>query len=204
MGFLNAAVKKGLDVTGVRAAYDTGKLLEGKPGQSNMGWTDPVGRQLIAQEALRSSMNTFLHPLTSGPVPRAGMAALGMSPWIGPMWDPITGRNQFSLRSESRAAGSLFEATGAGLARAVGQMSPMANFLNEAGMESVLGSPLSGATKRDDGAAWAKTLADIMFPRSRPVGKDIPKMVERTRDLVVKRKKLIQRQRADAARATRE
>ena len=201
MGFFNAAVKKGLDVTGVRAAYDTGKLLEGKPGQANMGWTDPVGRQLIAQEALRSSMNTFLHPLTSGPVPRAGMAALGMSPWIGPMWDPITGRNQFSMRAESRAAGSLFEATGAGLARAAGQMSPMANFLNEAGMESVLGSPLSGATKRDDGAAWAKTLADIMFPRSRPVGKDIPKMVERTRDLVTKRKGLIQRQRADAARA---
>lgn len=204
MGFFNAAVKKGLDVTGVRAAYDTGKLLEGQPGQTNMGWTDPVGRQLIAQEALRSSMNTFLHPLTSGPVPRAGMAALGMSPWIGPMWDPITGRNQFSMRAESRAAGSLFEATGAGLARAAGQMSPMANFLNEAGMESVLGSPLSGATKRDDGAAWAKTLADIMVPRSRPVGKDIPKLVERTRDLVIKRKKLIQRQRADAARATRE
>jgi hypothetical protein len=108
------------------------------------------------------------------------------------------------MRAESRAAGSLFEATGAGLARAAGQMSPMANFLNEAGMESVLGSPLSGATKRDDGAAWAKTLADIMFPRSRPVGKDIPKLVERTRDLVTKRKGLIQRQRADAARATRE
>jgi len=188
MGFFNAAVKKGLDVTGVKAGYDESMRL----GRS--GLPDPVGRQWIGQEALRSSMNTFLHPLTSGPIPRAGMAAMGMSPWIGPMWDPITGRNQFTLRTESRAAGSLFEATGTGLARAAGQMSPFVNWANEAGAEAFVGSPMSGPTKHDDGAAWAKTLADIMIPRSRPVAWDIRKKAEQAQELVKSRKQVIKKQ----------
>jgi len=196
MGFFNAAVKKGLDVTGAKAGYDESLRL----GQA--GLPDSVGRQWIAQEALRSSMNTFLHPLTSGPIPRAGMAAMGMSPWIGPMWDPITGRNQFTFRTESRVPSTMFEAMGTGLARGAGQMSPFVNWANEAGAEAAIGVPMSGTTKRDDGAAWAKTLADIMVPRSRPVAMDAKAKAQKSRELVIKRKKLIQRQQSQEAKAS--
>lgn len=188
MGFFNPPVWKGSTATGIRPGMDTAMLL------GKAGLTDPVGRQLIAMEALRGSMNTFLHPLLSGPIPRAGMAFMGMSPWIGPLWDPLTGRNQFTLRTESRAAPSLFAAAGMAAARAAGQMSPAVNWMNEAGMEVGLGQPLSGKTPRDDGAAWAKTLADLMVPRSRPIGIDVPKKAKQARDLVEKRKRLIQKQ----------
>jgi len=203
MGFFNAAYKKGLDATGVKAGYDTHKQLEygRRPKDPPRGFGDPIGRQLILLEALRSSMNTFLHPLTSGSIPRAGMAAMGISPWIGPMWDPITGHNQFSLRTESRAAGSLFEAAGTGLARAAGQMSPFVNWANEAGAESLAGTPVSGPTKYDDGAAWAKTLADIMAPRSRAVAMDIRQKAKRVQELVKTRKELIKKQHNQAKKA---
>lgn len=189
MGFFNPPVWKGSTALGIRPAADTAMLLG-----SEMGIADPVGRQLIALEAMRGSMNTFLHPLLSGPIPRAGLAALGMSPWIGPMWDPLTGRNQFTLRTESRAAPGIFSGLGMAAARAAGQMSPTVNWLNEAGMEAGLGQPLSGKTPRDDGAAWAKTLADLIVPRSRPIGMDIRKKAEQARELVVKRKRLLQKQ----------
>lgn len=189
MGFFNPPVWKGSTALGIRPAADTAMLLG-----SEMGIADPVGRQLIALEAMRGSMNTFLHPLLSGPIPRAGLAALGMSPWIGPMWDPLTGRNQFTLRTESRAAPGIFSGLGMAAARAAGQMSPTVNWLNEAGMEAGLGQPLSGKTLRDDGAAWAKTLADLIVPRSRPIGMDIRKKAEQARELVVKRKRLLQKQ----------
>lgn len=189
MGFLNAAVWKGATALGVRPAVDITSQL------GTQGLADPIGRQLIALEALRGSMNTFLHPLLSGPLPRAGLAAMGMSPWIGPMWDPITGRNQFTLRTESRAAESLFQAGGMAMARAAGQMSPAVNWLNESGMEIGLGEPLSGhQSRQDEGDAWAKTLADLMVPRSRPVGIDAKARAKRTRELVQKRKALVRKQ----------
>jgi hypothetical protein len=95
----------------------------------------------------------------------------------------------------------MFEALGTGMARAAGQMSPFVNWANEAGAEAAIGVPMSGVTKHDDGAAWAKTLADIMIPRSRPVAQDIKKKAQRSRELVEKRKKLLQRQRHQEIKA---